>query len=581
MAEPPKTPTKAASRVCRTCNENIFVKNHPLDLFGAKALKDNIPSVLERFFELKIAFDDGLPSFIRRCCHHKLVKFQEFLRKIAFSRQQQESVLRVKRGKTTAESPSGRSPQTRRDLKKRRINDDAPAKGPSLRLFQMDKPSKTRPRTLLPAPSAEGDGKKRKLPKRTESSAEPSTPPKQEEILSQSGLLNPLLKDVPFLEEGTKTVDTLATLMLTGCTTHQIAEIIMQCQPLRNAIKFFFLKDVNEQCQKLCNRSAENSSLLRIPPSKHKELKNFSWEKVITEMMEHVPDVLDVLVAVGIPNVKAHEDSKKQIAPLCTAYGILMFTRWKELSLIQKMNSILLSTGHATERTMKRLNRAGVTVTRETYRSIMDDIGSDLLGSVVILLQKSEDFKVLAVGKVIEVDAHISVPKKHVPVFVASIEECASGILAPGSAVFWPTDLIAVYKSPTMETAEISQPSNSNLNTYGLKECCTQYDNECGIHPESTKHTHACTTEDVKAMLAIVQQAKPFQYQRGRKLYSFPNVTKSPLDQLDVALLNTWLTNHKRKLFSGIHDCNEEDNDEENELSNGDDNTPEEDDLDD
>ena len=67
-------------------------------------------------------------------------------------------------------------------------------------------------------------------------------------------------------------------------------------------------------------------------------------------MMEHVPDVLDVLVAVEIPNVKAHEDSKKQIAPLCTAYGVLMLTRWKELSLIQKMNSILLSTGHATER---------------------------------------------------------------------------------------------------------------------------------------------------------------------------------------------------------------------------------------
>ena len=67
-------------------------------------------------------------------------------------------------------------------------------------------------------------------------------------------------------------------------------------------------------------------------------------------MKEHVPDVLDVLVAVGIPNMKADEDSEKQIAPLCTPCGILMFTRWKELSLIQKMNSILLSTGHATER---------------------------------------------------------------------------------------------------------------------------------------------------------------------------------------------------------------------------------------
>ena len=41
------------------------------------------------------------------------------------------------------------------------------------------------------------DGKKRKLPKRTESSAEPSTPPKQEEILSQSGLLNPLVLQIP------------------------------------------------------------------------------------------------------------------------------------------------------------------------------------------------------------------------------------------------------------------------------------------------------------------------------------------------------------------------------------------------
>ena len=75
---------------------------------------------------------------------------------------------------------------------------------------------------------------------------------------------------------------------------------------------------------------------------------------------------------------------------------------------------------------------------------------------------------------------------------------------------------------------------------YGLyKECCTQYGYECGIHPESTKHTHACTTQDVKAVLTIVQQAKPFQYQKGRTLNSFPKFgTKSPLDQLDVALLN-------------------------------------------
>jgi len=107
-----------------------------------------------------------------------------------------------------------------------------------------------------------------------------------------------------------------------------------------------------------------------------KDLENFSWERVITEMKKRVPDVLDVLAAIAVPNVKVN--SEQQSAPLCTAYGILMFTRWKQLSLIQKINTIVLSVGHATERTTKRLNREGVTVTRETYRGIMDDIGSDL-----------------------------------------------------------------------------------------------------------------------------------------------------------------------------------------------------------
>jgi len=89
------------------------------------------------------------------------------------------------------------------------------------------------------------------------------------------------LKDEPLLEETTKTVDKLATLMLTGSTTHQIAEIIMQCQPLRNVVKCLFLKDVNEQCQSLCNRSAEKSSVLGTPPTKHKVLRKSGFNCLI------------------------------------------------------------------------------------------------------------------------------------------------------------------------------------------------------------------------------------------------------------------------------------------------------------
>ena len=66
------------------------------------------------------------------------------------------------------------------------------------------------------------------------------------------------------------------------------------------------------------------------------------------EMSQHAPDVLDFLVTIAVPQMK--RDSEQQIPPLCTAYGILMNSRWRELSLIQKVNSIFLGFGNATER---------------------------------------------------------------------------------------------------------------------------------------------------------------------------------------------------------------------------------------
>ena len=121
---------------------------------------------------------------------------RNFLEKIRFRGNNKSQFYVLKEEKTTAESPSGRSPQTRRDLKKSRTYEDAPATEPHSRsLFQMhmDKRSKTRPRPILPAPSSERDGKKRKPAKRVKSSTEPSTLSKQEEILSEPGLLNPLV----------------------------------------------------------------------------------------------------------------------------------------------------------------------------------------------------------------------------------------------------------------------------------------------------------------------------------------------------------------------------------------------------
>lgn len=52
-------------------------------------------------------------------------------------------------------------------------------------------------------------------------------------------------------------------------TPDLLAEIIMKCPDLRCAAKRVILKDLDDQCQKLCSRSQENSSVLRIPKSNH------------------------------------------------------------------------------------------------------------------------------------------------------------------------------------------------------------------------------------------------------------------------------------------------------------------------
>lgn len=75
----------------------------------------------------------------------------------------------------------------------------------------------------------------------------------------------------PCLDKKTmELIKMLTRLIATGATPHQMAEIVMQDIDLKHAVKAALLKDVDEQCKKLCKRTAESSSVLRVPRSKHK-----------------------------------------------------------------------------------------------------------------------------------------------------------------------------------------------------------------------------------------------------------------------------------------------------------------------
>ena len=64
----------------------------------------------------------------------------------------------------------------------------------------------------------------------------------------------------------------------------------------------------------------------------HKNLVEFHWNNILTEMRERAPDVLDFMAIAAIPKLKGNDG--RQVMPFCTAYGILMNVRCRDLSLV-------------------------------------------------------------------------------------------------------------------------------------------------------------------------------------------------------------------------------------------------------
>lgn len=59
-------------------------------------------------------------------------------------------------------------------------------------------------------------------------------------------------------------------------------------------------------------------------------------------------------------------------------------------------------------------------------------------------------------------------------------------------------------------------------------------------------------------MPAVIHRVEPFKHLPGRMLNSFPDIKKTPLEKLDVSLLHSWLTRHKRKLFADMNCADDE-----------------------
>jgi len=107
------------------------------------------------------------------------------------------------------------------------------------------------------------------------------------------------------------------------------------------------LHNIDNQCTKLCVKTKGTPSVLCLPRKYQNKLTSFKWMQILNELKDRAPDVLEILTTIAVPNLK---DDGRQVAPLCVACGVLTHQRCKELSLIQKVNTILLGKGSATKK---------------------------------------------------------------------------------------------------------------------------------------------------------------------------------------------------------------------------------------
>ena len=102
---------------------------------------------------------------------------------------------------------------------------------------------------------------------------------------------------------------------------------------------------------------------------------------------------------------------------------------------------------------------------------------------------------------------------------------------------------------------------------YGQKSILDTIDKESGVPKESSKHTQKGVYETVKEIIKILHR-DPFKYTTGRTLVSFPNIKKTPLENVNVIALNNWITHHKKRLskhiFATVSDDENDDDDIEN-----------------
>ena len=129
-----------------------------------------------------------------------------------------------------------------------------------------------------------------------------------------------------------------------------VAEIIRDhCPQVLSSLRLLINEEINTACQKLCRRS-DGSVLYGLS---YESLKDFNFDSVWNEIESNIPFVVNIMNAVCGKSFTS-DDLRVKYSFI---YSILMSERWHELSLLKRVNTVLIIEGGCTKKVRISLMR--------------------------------------------------------------------------------------------------------------------------------------------------------------------------------------------------------------------------------
>ena len=107
--------------------------------------------------------------------------------------------------------------------------------------------------------------------------------------------------------------------------------------------------DVAAQCENL--GKTEKGGKPSVLKDNYEASRTFSWLKVVEEGHRRCPDVIDFILTICAPalweTVNKTKKGESRIPAIGLAYAVMMLQANQQLSLVQRMNTLVLCHGHA------------------------------------------------------------------------------------------------------------------------------------------------------------------------------------------------------------------------------------------